>query len=230
MGHKVHPKGLRIGIIEDWDAKWFAGKKQYADLLLEDDRIRKHVYRRFALAGVSRVEIERAANRVKVTLHTAKPGMVIGRGGVGVDELRHELERMTGKQVAVNIIEIKQPEVDAKLVAENIASALEKRISHRRAMKQAIARAMKAGAKGVRVTVGGRIGGAEIARRERAWEGTVPLHTLRANIDYGSADANTTYGKIGVKVWIYKGEVLPQRKEKVPAAAPEAAPDAEGGE
>ncbi len=235
MGHKVHPKGLRIGIIEDWDAKWFAGKKQYADLLLEDDKVRKHVYRKFKLAGVSRVEIERAANRVKVTLHTAKPGMVIGRSGAGVDELRRELEGITGKQVAINIIEIKQAEVDAKLVAENIASALEKRISHRRAMKQAIGRAMKSGAKGVRVTVSGRIGGAEIARRERQWEGTVPLHTLRANIDYGAADANTTYGKIGVKVWIYKGEVLPKLKEKAqPAAQAEkpaaAAPDGEAGE
>jgi len=230
MGHKVHPKALRIGIIEDWDAHWFAGKKQYADLLLEDDRIRKLVYKKLAIAGLSRVEIERAANRVKVTLHTAKPGMVIGRGGAGVEELRRELEALTGKQVAVNILEIKQPELDARLVAENIASALEKRISHRRAMKQAIQRAMKAGAKGVRVTVAGRIGGAEIARRERAWEGTVPLHTLRANIDYGSADADTTYGKIGVKVWIYKGEVLPQKKEKVAAAAAEAAPDGEAGE
>jgi small subunit ribosomal protein S3 len=156
--------------------------------------------------------------------------MVIGRGGAGVDELRRELEALSGKQVAVNIMEIKQPEIDAKLVADNIASALEKRISHRRAMKQAIARAMKAGAKGVRVAVAGRIGGAEIARRERAWEGSVPLHTLRANIDYGAADANTTYGKIGVKVWIYKGEILPQKKAKVPAAAPEAAPDGEAGE
>ncbi|MEW6033195.1 MAG: 30S ribosomal protein S3 [Bacillota bacterium] len=228
MGHKVHPKGLRIGIIEDWDAKWFAGKGQYADLLLEDDKVRKHIYGKMKAAGVSRVEIERAANRVKVTLHTAKPGMVIGRQGAGVEELRRELEDITGKQVAVNIVEIKHPETDARLVAENIAAALEKRISHRRAMKQAIARAMKAGAKGVRVTVGGRIGGAEIARRERAWEGTVPLHTLRANIDYGAADANTTYGKIGVKVWIYKGEVLP--KKKAPVAAAEVAPDGEAGE
>ncbi|MCL6581734.1 MAG: 30S ribosomal protein S3 [Firmicutes bacterium] len=230
MGHKVHPKGLRLGIIEDWDAKWFADKKQFADLLLEDDRIRKHIQKKFAAAGVSRVEIERAANRVKVTLHTARPGMVIGRGGTGVEELRHELERITQKQVAVNIVEIRQPELDAKLVAESIASALEKRISHRRAMKQAIGRAIRAGAKGVRITVGGRIGGAEIARRERAWEGTVPLHTLRARIDYGAADANTTYGKIGVKVWIYKDEVLPRKRAKVPAAAPEAAPDGEAGD
>jgi len=230
VGHKVHPKGLRIGIVEDWDAKWFAGKKQFADLLLEDDKLRKHVYRKFQMAGVSRVEIERAANRIKVTLHTAKPGMVIGRGGAGVDELRRELESATGKQVSVNIMEIKQPELDARLVAENIASALEKRISHRRAMKQAMGRAMKAGAKGVRITVSGRIGGAEIARRERAWEGTVPLHTLRASIDYGAADANTTYGKIGVKVWIYKGEVLPQRKPKAAVPAAEPATDAEGGE
>ncbi len=228
MGQKIHPKGLRLGIIEDWDAKWFATKGQYADYLLEDDKVRKHIYKKFRTAGVSRVEIERAANRLKVTLHTAKPGMVIGRQGAGVEELRHELEAMTGKQAAVNIGEIKRPEIDAKLVAENIAGALEKRISHRRAMKQAISRAMKAGAKGVRVAVGGRIGGAEIARRERSWEGTVPLHTLRANIDYGAAAATTTYGKIGVKVWIYKGEVLP--KKKAPAAAVEVAPDGEAGE
>lgn len=227
MGHKVHPKGLRIGIIEDWDAKWYANKKQYADLLLEDDKVRKHAYAKFRTAGVSRIEIERAANRVKVTLHAAKPGMVIGRGGTGVEELRHELEAITGKQVSVNIIEIRQAEVDAKLVAENIAQALERRISHRRAMKQAIQRAMKSGAKGVRVAVAGRIGGAEIARRERSWEGTVPLHTLRANIDYGQADANTSYGKIGVKVWIYKGQVLPKKKAPVVA---EAVADGEAGE
>jgi len=228
VGQKIHPKGLRIGIIKDWDAKWFAGKKQYADLLLEDDKVRKHIYRKFPVAGVSRIEIERAANRMKVTLHTAKPGMVIGRGGVGVDELRKELETMIGKQVAVNIVEIKRPEIDAKLVAENIAGALEKRISHRRAMRQAMFRAMKAGAKGIRISVAGRIGGAEIARREQTREGTVPLHTLRADIDYGAADANTTYGKIGVKVWIYKGEVLPSKK--VPVAAGEAAPDGKAGE
>jgi len=228
VGQKVHPKGLRIGIIKDWDAKWFAGKKQFADLLLEDDKVRKHIYRKFPAAGVSRIEIERAANRMKVTLHTAKPGMVIGRGGVGVDELRRELESMIGKQVAVNIVEIKRPELDAKLVAENIAGALEKRISHRRAMRQAIFRAMKAGAKGIRISVAGRIGGAEIARREQAREGTVPLHTLRADIDYGAADAKTTYGLIGVKVWVYRGEVKPSKK--VPAAAAEAAPDREAGE
>jgi small subunit ribosomal protein S3 len=229
VGQKVHPKGLRLGIIEDWDAKWFAGKKQFADLLLEDDKIRKHIHGKFAAAGVSRVEIERAANRVKVTLHTPRPGMVIGRGGAGVDELRHELEEMTGRQISVNIVEVKRPELDAKLVAENIAGALEKRISHRRAMKQAISRAMKAGAKGVRVVVSGRIGGAEIARRERSWEGTVPLHTLRANIDYGAADANTTYGKIGVKVWIYKGEVLPEKKA-APDHPGQGVPEGEAGE
>ncbi len=208
MGQKVHPKGLRIGIIKDWDSKWYAGKKTYTDLLHEDVRIRKLVQQRLANASIARVEIERAANRIKVTIHTGKPGMVIGKGGAGVESLRKSLEAMTKKPVAVNIIEIKTPELDAKLVAESVASQLVRRIGFRRAMKQAIQRSMRLGAKGVRIRVSGRLGGAEMARTEQAREGSVPLHTLRADIDYGLSEAKTTYGQIGVKVWIYKGEVL----------------------
>jgi len=210
MGQKIHPKGLRIGIIKDWDSKWYAGKKTYTDLLHEDLKLRKLVEKKLANASISRVEIERAANRIKVTIHTGKPGMVIGKGGAGVEALRKSLEALTGKPVAVNIIEIKTPELDAKLVAESIASQLVRRIGFRRAMKQAIQRSMRLGAKGVRIRVSGRLGGAEMARTEQAREGTVPLHTLRADIDYGLAEARTTYGQIGVKVWIYKGEVLPE--------------------
>lgn len=209
MGQKVHPKGLRLGIIRDWDSRWYARKKEFSDLLLEDVRIRKMIKKRFFQAGISRTEIERAANRIKITIHTAKPGMVIGKGGAGVEDLRKYLETQTGKQVAVNIIEVKVPEQDAQLVAENIAAQLEKRISFRRAMKQSVTRSMRMGAKGVKVIISGRIGGAEIARRERDWSGTVPLHTLRADIDYGLAEATTTYGKIGVKVWIYRGDMVP---------------------
>jgi len=218
VGQKVHPKALRLGIIKDWDARWFARGQDYAELLHEDMGIRRLIDRRLSQAGISRVEIERFANRVKVTIHTARPGMVIGRGGTGAEALKQELERLTHKQVSVNILEVRSPEIDAKLVAENIASALEKRISFRRAMKQAITRAMRGGAKGVRVIVSGRLGGAEIARSERSWEGTVPLHTLRADIDYGFAEARTTYGQIGVKVWIFKGEVLPGQER--PAERP----------
>jgi len=218
LGQKVHPRGLRLGIIKDWDARWFARGQDYAELLHEDMGIRRLIDRRLSQAGISRVEIERFANRVKVTIHTARPGMVIGRGGTGAEALKQELERLTHKQVSVNILEVRSPEIDAKLVAENIASALEKRISFRRAMKQAITRAMRGGAKGVRVIVSGRLGGAEIARSERSWEGTVPLHTLRADIDYGFAEARTTYGQIGVKVWIFKGEVLPGQER--PAERP----------
>ena len=209
MGQKVHPKGLRIGIVKDWDAHWYARKNDYVDLLHEDIKLREFVKKRAYSSGVSRIEIERAANRVKVTIHTAKPGMIIGKGGVGVEDLRKAVEALTKKSVSINIVEIKVPEVDAVLVAENIASQLEKRISFRRAMKQAVTRAMRLGARGIRVIISGRIGGAEIARRERDWEGTVPLHTLRADIDYGTAEASTTYGKIGVKVWVYRGEVIP---------------------
>ncbi|GAA5345869.1 SSU ribosomal protein S3P [Planifilum fimeticola] len=218
MGQKVNPVGLRVGIIRDWESKWYAGK-DYADLLHEDIRIREYIYRRLKDAAVSTIEIERAANRVNITIHTAKPGMVIGKGGAEVEALRQELVKMTGKKVHINISEIKVPELDARLVAENIAQQLERRISFRRAMKQAIQRTLRAGAKGVRTQVSGRLGGADIARTEGYTEGTVPLHTLRADIDYGFAEAHTTYGRIGVKVWIYRGEVLPKKKE-----------EAEGGE
>lgn len=211
MGQKVSPKGLRIGIIRDWESRWYA-EKEYADYLLEDLKIRNYIEERFKDAAVSTIEIERAANRVNITIHTAKPGMVIGKGGAEVESLRKALNQMTGKRVHLNITEIKQPDLDAKLVAENIARQLENRISFRRAMKQAIQRTMRAGAKGIKTMVSGRLAGADIARSEGYSEGTVPLHTLRADIDYGTAEADTTYGKIGVKVWIYRGEILPQKK------------------
>ncbi|OGS69734.1 MAG: 30S ribosomal protein S3 [Firmicutes bacterium RBG_13_65_8] len=211
MGHKVHPKGLRLGIVFDWDAKWFSDKKGFKQLLLEDIKVREFVMDRLGNASVARLEIERAANRLRLTVHTAKPGMVIGRGGAGVEALRKELVALTKRQVAINIVEIKTPELDAQLVAENIAQGLERRISARRAMKNAITRAMRMGARGIRIVVGGRLSGAEMARRERSWQGSVPLHTLRADIDYGAAEAHTTYGRIGVKVWIYKGEILSPR-------------------
>jgi len=213
VGQKVNPHGLRVGIIKDWDARWYA-EKNYADLLYEDYQIRKHIKEKFYNAGISRIEIERAANRIKLFIHTAKPGMVIGKGGTGVEELKNEIEKMTNKQLQINVIEVEKPELDAQLVAENIASQLERRISFRRAMKQAISRAMKAGAQGIKTMVSGRLGGAEIARSEGYSEGTIPLQTLRADIDYGFAEAHTTYGRIGVKVWIYKGEVLPDVDKK----------------
>jgi small subunit ribosomal protein S3 len=216
VGQKVNPKGLRIGIIKDWDAKWYADKN-YVELLHEDLKIRKFVKDKLYIAGVSNIEIERAANnRVKITIFTAKPGIVIGRGGAEVETLRKELEKMTKKQVNINIQEVKRPELDAQLVAENIASQLERRIAFRRAMKQSVSRTLRMGAEGIKVQVSGRLGGAEIARSEWYSEGKVPLHTLRADIDYGFAEANTTYGKIGVKVWIYKGEVLPEAKKAEP--------------
>lgn len=219
MGQKVHPHGLRVGIIKDWDAKWYANDKNFADLLIEDNKIREFLKKKLFVAGISKIEIERAANRVKVNIFTAKPGIVIGRGGEGVDLSKKELEKMTGKTVLINIVEVKNPETDAQLVAENIAAQLEKRISFRKAMKQSISRAMRSGAKGVKTACSGRLGGAEIARSEGYHEGTIPLHTLRADINYGFAESNTTYGKIGVKVWIYKGEVLPKpKKVKVEAA------------
>lgn len=216
MGQKVNPKGLRIGVIKDWDAKWYADRN-YVELLHEDLKIRKYVKNKLFLAGISNIEIERAANnRVKITIYTAKPGIVIGRGGTEVEALRKELEKMTKKQVNINIQEVKRPEVDAQLVAENVASQLERRIAFRRAMKQSVSRTLRMGAEGIKIQVSGRLGGAEIARSEWYSEGKVPLHTLRADIDYGFAEANTTYGKIGVKVWIYKGEVLPEAKKAVP--------------
>jgi small subunit ribosomal protein S3 len=212
VGQKVNPVGLRIGIIKDWESKWYAGK-DFADLLHEDLRIREYITKRLKDASVSKVEIERAANRVNVTVHTAKPGMVIGKGGTEVEALRKALNQLTGKRVHINILEIKRADLDAKLVAENIARQLENRVSFRRAQKQVIQRAMRAGAKGIKTMVSGRLGGADIARSEQYSEGTVPLHTLRADIDYAHAEADTTYGKLGVKVWIYKGEVLPTKKK-----------------
>ncbi|NLM25743.1 MAG: 30S ribosomal protein S3 [Firmicutes bacterium] len=210
MGQKVHPIGFRLGVIKDWNSRWYANKREYADLLHEDLEIREIIKKRFYQVGVSKIEIERAANRGKVTIHTARPGMVIGRGGAEVDKLRKDLEKLSGKQYQINIVEIKTPELDAQLVAENIAFQLEKRVSFRRAMRQAQQRTLRLGAKGIKVAVSGRLGGAEIARTEWNPEGNVPLHTLRADIDYGFAEADTTFGKIGVKVWIYKGEVLPE--------------------
>ena len=213
MGQKVNPHGLRIGIIKDWDTKWYANDKNFSEFLIEDYKIRKFIKKKLYVAGISRIEIERAANKVKVNVNTAKPGLVIGKGGAGIEELRKDLEKLTGKSVLINITEIKTPDTDAQLVAENIAAQLEKRISFRRAMKQAMSRAMKQGVKGIKTSVSGRLGGAEIARTEHYHEGTIPLQTLRADIDYGFAEADTTYGKIGVKVWIYKGEVLPAVKK-----------------
>ncbi len=211
MGQKVHPKGLRLGIIKDWDAKWFADKKNFSATLLEDVKIRQYIKKKLYAAGISRVQIERAANRLRISIYTAKPGIVIGRGGAEVEILRKELEKMTGKQVHISIVEIKTPELDAQLVAENVAAQIEKRVAFRRAMKQVVSRAMKMGAKGIKVACSGRLAGAEIARTEWYSEGKVPLHTLRADIDYGFCEAKTTYGRIGVKVWIYRGDVLPQK-------------------
>jgi len=211
VGQKVSPVGLRVGIIRDWESKWFAGK-DYADLLHEDIKIREYLKKRLKDAAVPSIEIERAANRVNITINTAKPGMVIGKGGAEVENLRKELTKLTKKKVHINISEVKVPELNAQLVADNIAQQLERRISFRRAMKQAIQRSMRAGAKGIKTVVSGRLGGAEIARSEGYSEGTVPLHTLRADIDYATAEAHTTYGRLGVKVWIYRGEVLPTKK------------------
>jgi len=209
VGQKVHPKGFRIGVIRDWDSKWYADKN-YADLLLEDFKVRRYIKEKLFATGVGQVVIERTGNIVRVFIHTAKPGMVIGRGGAGVEDLRKSLETLTKKQVYVNIMEIKTAELSAQLVAENVAQQIEKRIAFRRAMRQVMGRTMRSGAKGIRVAIGGRLNGAEIARREWAREGTIPLHTLRADIDYGVATAHTAYGQIGVKVWIYKGEILPK--------------------
>ena len=223
MGQKVNPKGLRIGIIRDWDSRWYA-KRDFASLLQEDLKVRRFIKKKLYAAGISVVEIERAANRLKITVHTAKPGIVIGRGGTEVESLRKQLEALTARQVSLNIQEIKKPELDAQLVAENVAAQLEKRVSFRRAMKQAVTRSRRMGAEGVKIFCAGRLGGAEIARSEWYSEGKVPLHTLRANIDYGFAQAKTTYGMIGVKCWIYKGEILPQTKQpqiKQPVVAAE---------
>ncbi|SDO96257.1 small subunit ribosomal protein S3 [Paenibacillus sp. yr247] len=213
MGQKVNPVGLRIGIIRDWESKWFA-EKDFGTLLLEDVKIREYLKNKLKDSAVSHIDIERAANRVNVTIHTAKPGMVIGKGGAEVEVIRNYIAGMSNKKVHINISEIKSPDLDAILVAEAIALQLERRVSFRRAMKQAMQRTMRSGAKGIKVATSGRLGGAEIARTEGYSEGTVPLHTLRADIDYGTAEAATTYGRIGVKVWIYRGEVLPTAKKK----------------
>lgn len=211
MGQKVHPVGFRLGIIRDWKAKWYADK-QYTQFLHEDLDIRRIIRSKYPEADISLVEIDRAANQVSVTVHTAKPGIVIGRGGQRVDEVRQFLEKLTGKKIQLNIREIWAPELDANLVAKNVASQIVRRVSYRRAMKQAVTRTMQRGAKGIKITCSGRLGGAEIARRQKEREGRVPLHTLRADIDYGFAEAHTTMGLIGVKVWIYKGDILPEPK------------------
>ncbi|MGE9212309.1 MULTISPECIES: 30S ribosomal protein S3 [Exiguobacterium] len=211
MGQKVNPHGLRVGIIKDWDSRWYA-EKDYADLLHEDFVIREYIENKMKDASISKVEIERAANRVNISLHTAKPGMVIGKGGSEIESLRKNIIKLAeGKRVHINVVEVKNADAVAKLVAENIARQLEGRVSFRRAMKQSIQRSMRTGIKGIKTEVSGRLGGADIARSEKYSEGTVPLHTLRADIDYGTAEADTTYGKIGVKVWLYHGEVLPTK-------------------
>jgi small subunit ribosomal protein S3 len=208
VGHKVHPIGFRLGILYPWQSKWFADKN-YTELLHEDLQIRRTVFKRLSDAAISRVELERNANQVIVTIHTAKPGIVIGRGGQKVDELRTTLEKLTNRRVRVNIVEIRQPELDAYLVAKSVAEQLERRVAFRRAMKQAVTRTMQRGARGVRIQVGGRLGGAEMSRRETEKEGRVPLHTIRADVDFGQAEASTTFGRIGVKAWIYRGDILP---------------------
>ena len=218
MGQKVNPHGLRVGVIKDWSSRWYAKDKDFGDLLVEDYNLRKVLRKKLANAGVPKIDIERDANKVRVHIFCAKPGMVIGKGGAEIEKLRLSCEKMLNKPVLINIVEVKSPDLDAQLISENKALQLEKRDSFRRAMKQSIGRAMKFGAKGIKVQVSGRLGGAEIARSERYHEGTIPLQTLRADIDYGFSEANTTYGKIGVKVWLYKGEVLgdaraPREKE-----------------
>ncbi|KXL52308.1 30S ribosomal protein S3 [Anaerotignum neopropionicum] len=213
MGQKVNPHGLRVGIIKDWDTKWYA-EKEFADYLVEDVKIRKFIKAKLYTSGISKIAIERTAGRVKVTVNTAKPGIVIGKNGQAIEELKNEIQKLTTQKVAVNIEEIKKPELDAQLVAENIALQLENRVTFRRAMKQSMGRTMKFGAKGIKTSVSGRLGGADMARTESYHDGTIPLQTLRADIDYGFAEADTTYGKLGVKVWIYKGEVLPVKAAK----------------
>ena len=217
MGQKVTPHGLRVGVIKGWDSKWYAGK-DYEKFLLEDIKIREFIKEKLFLSGISKVEIERASNKARISIHTAKPGMVIGRQGSNIELLKSDLKKMTESAIEINIVEVKTPDMDATLVAENIAAQLERRIAFRRAMKQCVGRTMRMGAKGIKITCGGRLGGAEIARSESYREGSIPLHTLRADIDYGTAEAHTTYGRIGIKVWIYKGEVLPESKEAAKVA------------
>lgn len=217
MGQKVNPHGLRVGVIKGWDSKWYAGK-DYEKFLLEDIKIREFIKEKLFLSGISKVEIERASNKARISIHTAKPGMVIGRQGSNIELLKSDLKKMTESAIEINVVEVKTPDMDATLVAENIAAQLERRIAFRRAMKQCVGRTMRMGAKGIKITCGGRLGGAEIARSESYREGSIPLHTLRADIDYGTAEAHTTYGRIGIKVWIYKGEVLPESKEAAKVA------------
>ena len=214
MGQKMHPHGLRVGVIKDWSSKWYADSKNFADYLVEDQKIREYVKKKLYVSGISKIEIERTAKFVKVNVYTAKPGLVIGKGGNLAESLKAELSKMINKDVNLNIVEVKDVDTDAQLVAENIAGQLERRISFRRAMKQCMQKSMKAGALGIKTAVSGRLGGADMARTEFYKEGTIPLQTLRADIDYGFHEADTTYGKIGVKVWIYKGEVLPEKKVK----------------
>ncbi len=214
MGQKVNPHGLRVGVIKNWDSRWFASKKDFGDTLVEDYNLRKTLKKQLYTAGISKIEIERDGKRVRLHIHCAKPGMVIGKGGTEIEKLRLQCEKILNKPVAINIVEIKNPDLNAQLAAENIALQLEKRVAFRRAMKQAIRNAMKLGARGIKVQCSGRLNGAEIARGETYHEGTIPLQTLRADIDYGFAEANTTYGIIGVKVWLYKGEVLNENKAK----------------
>ena len=220
MGQKVNPHGLRVGVIKDWDSRWYANDKDFGDTLVSDYKIRKYLKEKLKVAGVPKIEIERSNTGVKVVIHCAKPGVVIGKGGAEIEKLRVSLEKMVGKSVSVNVAEVKSPDMNAQLVAESIAEQLEKRVAFRRAMKQAIGRTMRLGAKGIKITLSGRLGGAEIARSEHYHEGTIPLQTIRADIEYGFWEANTTYGKIGVKVWIYKGEVLSGRAGAAQAEAP----------
>ena len=212
MGQKMNPHGLRVGVIKDWNSKWYADSKNFSDYLVEDHKIREYVKKKLFVSGISKIEIERTAKFVRVNVYTAKPGLVIGKGGAIAETLKNELSKMINKEVNLNIVEVKDIDLDAQLVAENIAAQLERRISFRRAMKQCMQKTMKAGALGIKTAVSGRLGGADMARTEFYKEGTIPLQTLRADIDYGFAEADTTYGKIGVKVWIYKGEVLPTKK------------------
>ena len=218
MGQKVNPHGLRVGVIKDWDSRWYARNEKVGDLLVEDKKIRDYLKKTLYSAGIPKIEIERDNAKVRIYLHCARPGVVIGKGGEQIEQYRLTVEKMIGKPVALNIVEVKQVDTNAQLVAENIAQQLEKRISFRRAMKQSIQRALRAGAKGMKCTVGGRVGGADIARSEHYHEGSIPLQTLRADIDYGFAEAKTTYGRLGVKVWVYKGQKLPKPK-KAPVAA-----------
>ena len=220
MGQKINPHGFRVGVIKDWDSRWYASNEKVGDLLVEDHKIRVYLKKLLFAAGVSKIEIERSSEVVTIYMHVARPGVVIGKGGTQIEEYRQSVEKLIGKTVKLNIVEVRNPDMDAQLVAENIAAQLEKRISHRRAMKNAMGRAMRAGAKGIKTNVSGRLGGAEIARTDHYHDGTIPLQTLRADIDYGFAEAKTTYGRIGVKVWLYKGEVLTGGPRSTPVEAP----------